>query len=274
MGNLFNKVKPYLGIIVTILCTLAIVSFIYVKFDFSVKIDASYIVRVVLSLALQIVLIAIWIPEGKKNGEKTESYKKNKEYINTEIRLIADKRLYRPLDEFCEYATQQNILAYIIDRCNKIHINYNRYKSDSVYADTLTEKEKEKVEKIEKKALLCVKPINANEITACSHLSASKKYDTTNYEKSKASVSIAVKIVLSAIMVICTVSFNVTQSKTFAEGAFELLTWLSTIGFTIYFSLSSGYNLTAQVRNDYFRRLADFFERFHAWQDGKLVQKD
>ena len=269
MGNLFNKVKPYLGLIVTIFCTLAIVSFIYVQFDIAIKLDAGYIIRVVLSLALQILLICIWIPEGKKNGEKTESYKANKEYINSEIGLISSKRLYKPLDDFCEWATQQNILAYIIDKCNKIHINYNRYKSDTEYANGLTDKEREKVAKYEKKALTVVKPINANEITACSHLSA-RKFDTTNHEKTTETIGIVVKIIVSAVMVICTVSFNVSQSKSFAEGFAELVFWLTVIAGTIYFSLSSGYNLTAVTRNDYFKRLADFFQRFHAWQDGKI----
>lgn len=268
MANLFNKIKPYLGIIVTLFCTLAIVSFIYVQFDITIKLDAGYIIRVLLSIALQVLLIFIWLPEGKKNGEKTESYSKNKEYINSEITLIATNRLYKQLDEFCEFATAQNVLAYIIDKCNKIHINYNRYKEDADYAQSFSEKDQAKVAKIERLAQKNVKPINANEITSCSHLSA-KKYDTENYEKSKELAGIIVKIIVSAVMVLCTVSFNVSQSKSFAEGFAELVFWLTAIAGTIYFSLASGYNLTAVTRNDYFKRLGDFFQRFHAWQKDK-----
>lgn len=268
MTKLFDYIK-YLITGVLIVGTLVLV---YTAIDVAFSWSLNHVVRLSIAVMAQLALIAMWIPEAKKKGEENAVYKGNRDCAEQSLEKIDKQQLYKELDEFCVYATEQNRLAYVEQRCARRGIDYKRYRkslADENCPYIISDSDKALIAKYEFKAQRKCKPLNSNEITSCSAIQR-YKYDTTNYEQGKERFKVGYKVIVSIFTALVGVSISFAFAKSFADGLMDAIYWLGVYGGTIWFSYSTGLRLVTVTRNDYFKRLIDFFKRFDAWRDGKL----
>lgn len=212
---------------------------------------------------LQLTMILLWLPEGKERGKKNDAYRQNKELANKKISEISTPRYFSALDKFCEYAYMQNLRNYVASRVDSRQVDYKRYLQDKEYAAKLDVKVKDKIWKLEKKAVKKVRAIKSTEIT--SNSSIDLVYDVWNHTKNKERMSILFKIIPTFVMAFVGASISFLMEPFSWSTVALLIYWIVTIGTTIVFSIKTGYDLVTISENDYALRMIDFIERFDGW---------
>lgn len=267
MRDIFNVLKPYLKIIITILIVALVSLLIYAEITPQIEMTFDYIGRVCIVVIMDCLLMALWLPYGKQKGRENEKYVANATTVSERIKKVVDNAEYGPLEEFCKYATDENVKTAIINACRHKNIDYERYQKDEAYKASLGEKRLEKIIKIEERALRKTRLIKGTDVTTCSAYSR-LMFDIRNNEKGVEIKDIIIRLLLTTAMAIVGVSITIRQATSFMDGLGDLIYWLSTTATTLYFSIDTGYKLITVVRNDYCLRLNDFLLRYEAWKKG------
>lgn len=266
----FDKLKNYLSIIITVAVVVGVFCLAFLVPEFADVIGdgsgiKSTVAQTALGVILQFIMIATWMPEGKKIGEKNEGYLSNKALYSDGVEKVSTGAMFEPLAKFCEYATAENVKAYIIKRVARLKINYKNYCEIDAYRNSFSDKIKKKIAKIEAKAVKVVEPINPHEITSCTEIK--NAFDVKNYEKGKETARIIIRTLVSLCYTIFGVWLSFGMTENTAEAFAKFGYWLTAIGTTIFFSIRTGVTLITETRNDFFLRMIDFFKRFDAWQE-------
>lgn len=212
---------------------------------------------------LQALMIVLWIPEGKERGKKNDVYVTNKDYANKQIMKYSAPQYFVALDKFCEYAYEINLKNWITEKVNSNDIDYNRYLIDAAYANSIDEKIKCRIKRIEAKAKKRVKRIKSTEITSNTQIDL--VYDIGDHTKSVERTKVILRLIPSFVMA------SVGASITFLAEPFSwntvalLVYWIVTICTTIVFSIKTGYDLITKTGNDHSLRIIDFLSRFEGW---------
>lgn len=266
MLKYFEKIKNYIAPILTALAVVALGFFVFSVFKIEVNWkDGETIARILVGVALQGLMIGLWLPEGKRFGEKNEGYIANNTLANKRILAVSQPDLYTPLEQFCAFATKENIDFAINRKLQKMGINYELYKSNDDYAGRFDEKTKRKIEKIIAFCERTARPIKATEITTCSNIK--DKYDVRNHEKTYATGKLLFKGVVSIFSAFVGACLLWQKTNNVKEAIFLFLYWLLVMGSAVFFAIRTGINLVVDTRNDYLMRLIDFFNRFDAWRE-------
>lgn len=209
-------------------------------------------------LVVQIVMIALWIPEGKKKGLLDEKFIAVTQSTNKMIGNVKGK--YEQLDKFCKIATAQNRYEWVVSKVAKIGINYDAYKTGKL---EISAKDKKRIERIEKRSLLVRGTIKPTEIT--SNTTIGLVYDLKNHERAEQSVSIGFKVFTSILTSFLTASLTFGVQEFSMAHLTKFLFSISTMISTIYFALNTGIQLITVTRKAYYVSICDFLERFEDW---------
>lgn len=266
MSNFLKICKNFISLIITILAIVALGIGVFAVIDvqFSVR-DSRFWAEIIIGLLVQVLMIFLWLPEGKRIGEKNESYVKNKGLVSAEIGEVSRPEMYKPLEDFCEFATRENV-EYAISRIlGRKNINYDMYKNSEEYRHSIGDKACKWAEKVRVQQQRKVKHIKATEITSCSEIEY--KYDIENHEKGNQAIHTIARLILSVATAFIGAIVTVQSTDNVQGALFKFIYWVTCAGATIFFSIRTGVDLVENVRNDYFLRLLDFFNRFSAWYD-------
>lgn len=212
---------------------------------------------------LQVLMIFLWMPEGKARGKLNKVYVENKRCANEAIAKYSAPQYFSALDKFCEYAYSVNVKNWIMEKVNGKNIDYNRYLIDSAYATSLDKKAIQRIKRIEAKSKKRVKRIKSTEITSNTQIDL--VYDIGDHSKSAERRQVILKLFPSLVM--ASVGASITfLSKPFTWNTVALLVyWIVTICTTIVFSIKTGYELVTKTGNNYSLRIIDFLTRFEGW---------
>lgn len=259
-----NKISDYASIILTALLIIAMLIVMCVTIDVNVDFSTKeFWVQFATGVLVQLLMVALWLPEGKKRGTENEKYKSVQKVANDKMTAVAKPELFADLDAFCKVATEENIIAYITRKVQAFDVNYMLW-GDEKYRGKFSNKIRVKVAKIESKARRTVRPINPTEITTT--VKVSLRYDVTNHEQAHERLAVLFKGLTSAITPIIPVMLSVTASVSVLDIVVKLLYWLGITASAIFFSMHTGIKLVTQTRRDYYLRVIDFLDRFEGWK--------
>lgn len=216
---------------------------------------------------LQLIMIATWLPEGKKRGEQNEVYKQNKENANRKMQSATQPENFDALTCFCEYATKMNIEAWIAKRVVRFNVMYAQWGNEA-YRRQFDEKIQQKVMRVERRALIRVDKIKATEIATKSAISL--QYDTKDHTDTMTMLKFAGKIIISVSMCTIGACIGIDRVEFSVAALVHFLYWVLIMMISIFFSIHSGYKLITVERNDYYKRMIVFLSHFEAWQEGKM----
>lgn len=217
---------------------------------------------------LQIIMICTWLPEGKKRGEQDETYIANRDEANDKMKTAIRPENFNSLTQFCLYATDQNMQAWVAKKVSRFGVVYSQWNSD-VYRKQFSDKVARKVRKFELRAPGKVQPIKATEITSATEVYLI--FDTTNYTKRAEKVKLAVRIGISIVMSTIGAFLAFDRFAFTWESVVEFLYWCLIMIVTIFYSLRIGTQLMTVESNDYFKRIIDFLNRFEVWQNENIT---
>lgn len=212
---------------------------------------------------LQVMMIALWLPEGKHNGRLDDTYTTNKKCANEKIKKVSTPQYFSTLDKFCDYAYERNLDNYVAVRLDSKIVDYKRFLIDKEYAASLDEKVIAQIAKLKEKAKKRVKPIKSTEIT--SNSSIDLVYDVSDHSKSRERTLIAFKLVPALITSIVGASITFLMEPITWNTVAVLVYWIVTMCLTIVFSIKTGYDIVTVSGNDHFLRIIDFLDRFDGW---------
>lgn len=273
--NIVKKIQDYASFVITgiILIIFATMMFAVIKGVNSWQ-DPQVWIQMGFCTFLQIVMVFVWLPEGKKRGAENKTYIDNRDEANKKRKeAVAAKNIDR-LSQFCKYATSQNIKAWIAKKVTRYGVVYEQWyrtkdKGEQVpnetYRRDFDDKICEKVRKVERKAPDRVREIKPVEIINSTEVYL--VYDIVDHSSSAERLKVGLKIATS--LIISTIgAFVAFDGAHFSvQGLIQFLYWCFVMTMTIFFSLRTGTQIITKYRNDYFKRIIDFFNHFEAWTD-------
>lgn len=212
---------------------------------------------------LQVVMIVIWLPEGKKRGATNDVYKTNSQNANQQMQEAGAAQNFKYLTEFCKIATEKNRFAWIANRARKYAVNYDQW-NDEEYRAQFSLKVQEKIAKFERLALKRVKEIKATETITNSEIYL--VYDTKDHTDHSATIKVAIKMALSLTMCAIGAFIAIDRVQFALEALYKFLYWLLVACLSIFFSIRTGYKLITEDRNDYYKRIIVFLSHFDEWK--------
>ena len=260
-----QKIQEYASFLITtvVALILAMMMFVVIKGSDNWKspqlwLDAGF------NTLLQIVMIATWLPEGKKRGELNEVFMTNRKTANELMTSASGNDKFDYLVVFCAAMTDKNRQAWISKRVARFGIVYNQWGNEA-YRVQFDKKTNDKVARIERKAMYKVNEIKATEIVTNSQISLI--YDTKDHTNSLTTWNIIGKMLMSVFM--CAVgAFLAPEGVAFTIAALlNFFYWLLIMSLSIFYSIRTGYKLIATEKNDYYKRLIIFLKNFDAWFD-------
>ena len=105
-----------------ILCSLAL----YILVNVTTRQSINWVDFIMLCV-MQIVIHAIYFPDGDLFGQKDETYIKNRQAYNTSASGINDRREIGKLREYCEFEFQERKTRYIQNQCGFIGITFEEF---------------------------------------------------------------------------------------------------------------------------------------------------
>ena len=217
---------------------------------------------------LQIIMVFTWLPEGKKRGEQNQTFIDNRGDLNERVEAAVKAENFDRLTHFCEYATQQNIIAWISKKVSRYGVAYTQWidkDTGKKYQEQFDEKIINKVLKIERKALSNVHVIKPTEVTSATQVHL--VFDTVDHSKGVEKVKVALKIATSLIMSVIGAFIAFEGAKFSVQSLIDFIYWNFVMLMSIFFAVRTGYRLMTVERNDYFKRMIDFLKRFEAWKE-------
>lgn len=261
--------KANFSAIITIVVIVVLTLASYVLLGITAKFTTDFWANLIIVFLLQVLMIILWIPEGKKRGAEDNGYKTVKDQCNKKV-AEAESR-YEELDEFCRYATESNRKTYITNKLKRYGVNYALC-ADAAYLEGLTEKQRAKIAVVERKSLSAVREIKSVEITTNSSIAFT--YDVKNHEGKAQVITTAIKLLSSIIssFVGAVITWGDT-AFTWAKTA-RLFYYIAITCLTVAFSIRTGISLVVSTRKDFFVRTIDFLERFDDWRErATAIQK-
>lgn len=266
-SNKFVKViLENAALMLTIALILVLFLFMFSTYGFRDKIDSDFWVRLTLTGVIQVLMIGVWLPEGKKRAEGDERYLLNKNILEEKITLASAPEHLKVLEEFCDYTTEKNREAAVAKRLARVEIAYSVYvekKDEAEWLSSLPAKSRIVVNYLKTHSLR-VRRIKVTEVIG--HSSIALAFDVWNHEKAATGMRAIVKLITSAaISILCAVmifgkkDFNMQMIVDFGF-------WLMTIGCTVFFSLRTGKQLVLVTRMDYIVRNIDFLNAYDAYR--------
>lgn len=259
-----QKVQEYASFIITVIVALilAMMMFVIVKGSDNWR-DPQLWIEAGFNTMLQIVMIATWLPEGKKRGAQDANYATNQKTANEKMQSAAKAENFNRLTLYCKEMTQKNIDAWITKHVARFGVVYAQW-SNEKYRKQFDIKIAQKVRKAELTAPRRVAEIKATEIVTNSEINL--VYDTKDHTDSATRLKVMFKVVLSITM--CAVgAFIQPEGVAFSIAAvYNFLYWLLLMCLSIFYSIRTGYKLIVVERNDYYKRIIIFLSNFEAWQ--------
>lgn len=269
-----QKIQEYASFVITavVVIILAMMMFVIINWSSNWR-DTQLWINAAFNTMLQIIMIATWLPEGKKRGEQDQAYVANKQTANTKMQVAAKAENFERLTHYCEKMTEQNRTAWITKRVARYGVVYAQWGNEQYRAE-FDSKVVAKVRKAELAAPNRVPEIKATEIITNSEINL--MYDTKDHTDSVTQLKVIFKIITS--IVLCTVgAFINPEGASFAiESIVNFLYWLLIMSLSIFYSIRTGHKLITVERNDYYKRMIVFLNNFEVWegddQNKKSVQ--
>lgn len=261
-GKLSDKL-PYL-ITSAVILLLAVMMFVVLNITVDFK-SPQFYAELGFGLVLQIIMIATWIPQGKADGYKIPEVVQTTEVANKRMEIAKDKTKYTELAEYCKFATAENRRAYIINKCARIGVDYERWQTDEDYHKEFAHPDRiqSRILGIERRSHSAVKPIKDTEITAVT--SVKLVYDIKNHTGQEEFWRLFAKILTSIVTSLVGSFFLFENAKFSLNGLMKFVYWVAIIGMTIFYSIRTGRSLITGAHKDYLIRLIDFLDRYEAW---------
>ena len=211
---------------------------------------------------LQVVMVVVWLPEGKKRGETNDSYVTNKNCVNEKMRNAAAAANFKALTEFCKIATEKNRIAWVSKKVLRYGINYGQWEYEE-YREQFPLTIQKKVDKIELISYKRVEEIKATETVTNSQINL--VYDTRDHTEQSATIKVTIKMVLSIIMCVIGAFLAIDRVQFVLEAFIKFLYWMLVGCLSIFYSIRTGYKLITEDRNDYYKRMIIFLSHFEEW---------
>lgn len=261
-GRLSDKL-PYL-ITTAVILLVAVMMFVVLNITVDFK-SPQFYAELGFGLVLQIIMIATWIPQGKADGYKIPEVMQTTEAANKRMEITKDKTRYTELAEYCKFATTENRCVYVINKCAKMGVDYERWITDETYRQGFAHLDRiqSRVEAIERRSYSAVKPIKDTEITAVT--SVKLVYDIKNHTGQEEFWRLFARIATSVVTSIVGSFFLFENAKFSLNGLMKFVYWMAIIGMTIFYSIRTGRSLISGAHKDYLLRLIDFLDRYEAW---------
>lgn len=262
----FKRLQDIASFIITgvVISILALMMFVVIRGsdnwkDTQIWIDAGF------NTLLQVIMIATWLPEGKKRGEQDEVFQANRRAANAAMRQAAEPDKFNALIAFCAKTTAENREAWIAKRVARHGVVYTQWKACADYRKQFDDRTATAVQRAERRAAAAVEDIKATEIVTNSDINL--VYDTKDHTDSLTAWNVAGKVVLS--IALCAVgAFIRPEAAAFTlSSLLSFAYWLLVMFMSIFYALRTGSKLITDTRNDYFKRIIVFLQTFHAWAE-------
>jgi hypothetical protein len=217
-------------------------------------------------LFLMLLMIAMWLPEGKNQGAEDIKFKGNKEVLDRKIAAASSPQNYDDLDRFCREATEANREAVISRMLGKVGVRHDVYaqnKDNAEWRAGLSKKALKAVKWLDGHTVK-VKEIKVTELV--SNSSIKLVYDITNREGTATGLRIGGKVIISVVSSILTAIIAFGRKGVSVDAIADLGLWTVTIVNTILSSLRAGRQLVTVVRQDFILRNISFLDAFDSWR--------
>lgn len=229
-------------------------------FDFTVDFWAKFGFGTV----LQIILIALWLPEGKRSGNEDEGVVKTKNDAQSRMEFASKKEYYDRLSEFCDIATEENRHAWIVRKVARLGVNFDKWNDCETYRQNFPANTQKKIDKIVKRAEYAVKTIRDTSITALSN-ETELKYDPYDHTGSATGLRVTLKIVTSFVLSFISAVISFDNFAFDIAGLVDFAYWCVVVALTIIYSIRTGKELITKDYKGYLLRICDFVNRYEAW---------
>lgn len=263
-----EKLKVILSnaaILITVFVFIILVLLMFETVGFRESPDEDFWTRLGITMFLQLLMIAVWIPEGKKQGANDNVFKGNKAALETKITAAGKPENYDDLDNWCKHATEENRKAAIKCKLAKVGLPYHVWEKNKLDAEWRNKQSKRAIRRMKwlDNNTVKVKEIKATELISNSTIKL--VYDVANKEGVATGLQIGAKVVVSLLMSIV-VAMVMFQGKPFTLSALaDFGFWMMTICSTMFFALRAGKQLVTVVRQDFIVRNITFLDNFDSW---------
>ena len=257
--SFFETLKDNISTIITLVIILTLVFASYVVLGIQTEFSQDFVAKLVMMFVIQVLMIFLWMPEGKKKGELNDEYKGIKDTANKSMAKATEQ--YDDLDKFCKVATAENRRAYIRQKLARKGIQYD-FKDEPSYK--LTEQDRKEIDKTERASLVRVSEIKATELTANTKISL--VYDIRNHETRAESTSTVFKLATSIVTSFLGAMLTFGTKEFSWATTTRLLYYIAVMITTIAMAYKTGIDLVTVSRKDYFVRVVDFLQRFEDWK--------
>lgn len=257
------------AIMITIFVLTVLIFTIFETVGFSKKLDDDFWSGLLMNMFLQLLMIGVWIPEGKKQGAAVKTFLDNKTILEGKIASASRPENYKDLEEWCKVATERNREMIVKNKLRKVGILYHVYKEnkDNIAWRAAQTPKAQKLMKWLDENIVNVKEIKATELISNSPIKL--MYDIANKETLVTGLKISAKVFISFIMSVITATVMFTRKEFKLDALAEFGFWAMTILNTIYFSNRTGKELVTIVRQDFIIRNITFLDNCDSWLIGQ-----
>lgn len=253
------------AIMITIFVFVVLILAAFETAGFKRELDDDFWNGLLMNMFLQLLMIGVWVPEGKKQGAAEKIFLDNKIVLEGKIASASKPENYKDLEEWCKVATERNREMIIKNKLRKVGILYHIYleKKDDVGWRVAQTSRAQKLMKWLDENIVYVKEIKATELISNSPIKL--MYDIANKETFATGLKIGAKVFISFMMSVITASIMFTRKEFTLDALAELGFWIITILSTIYFSKRTGKELVTIVRQDFVVRNITFLDNCDSW---------
>lgn len=257
------------AIMITIFVFVVLILAAFETAGFKRELDDDFWNGLLMNMFLQLLMIGVWVPEGKKQGAAEKIFLDNKIVLEGKIASASKPENYKDLEEWCKVATERNREMIIKNKLRKVGILYHIYleKKDDVGWRVVQTPRAQKLMKWLDENIVYVKEIKATELISNSPIKL--VYDIANKETLVTGLKIGAKVFISFMMSVITASIMFTRKEFTLDALAELGFWIITILSTIYFSKRTGKELVTIVRQDFIIRNITFLDNCDSWLMGQ-----
>ena len=277
-----NGFKNYIGETFTGMVAVAIIVYSFVRMGLTNQIDESWITSFITGVIIMFLMISIWYPTAKQKASVMDAdYKFQRSAYGALVDRVVETNNQKHLNNFCDWATEENRILLIKQKLIKLNIDYDVYlqcsKDLSLIQenDILTDKQKKGLRKLIENGVKVKKIIYTSILTG---LKAGKiKYNVnsteTRYDVFKIILKVIVSISLSIGMAFVVFTFGGFTWSSVAQ----IIIWYVIIIWNVFTTYSTGYKSVSVHRKNYYCVLKTFLEEFVSSEfykeDGRVLIK-
>lgn len=288
--------KEVISTILTFLLCIAIGLILATVFTFVFEINEYFWTITLVGILVMVVTNLIWLPTGREKGLNNTTVKSNTRIWNSRADYIVNNQMFDVLKKFCDNKNEAHKKQLIIDRLEKVSLNYNVYEQiikynilfDKKYEisdkkeKTEEEKFKDYISTLNKQQIKILKALKNKEIKFEKLSSkditigknATKGIVPHNRENKYLSFLLLAKI-LWGFGLGCFMAFIVISPTEFgmAQGV-QAAVWFFSIIYNVWASINSGQRAIVIYRNAYMIEQAELCAEFFAYANVKVKEVD